>query len=72
MVAQTLSSLRFHQPVAEISLLLPTWQVSALEQQAYSHGLTVAEMLRELIRQHLGASAGAAPSDSQRATVSAH
>jgi hypothetical protein len=36
--------------VVEIPLLLPGWQVVALERAAQDHGLTTAEMVRRLIR----------------------
>ncbi len=35
--------------VEELSLLLPAWQVSALEETAHAQGLTTAAMLRRLI-----------------------
>lgn len=49
MVARTLAALPFDEPVSELSLLIPSWQLGRLEQQAYSQGMTVAEMLRRLI-----------------------
>ncbi len=36
--------------VVEIPLLLPFWQVSALEQAAHQRGMTAAEMVRGLLR----------------------
>jgi hypothetical protein len=39
--------------VVEVSLLLPGWQVSALESAAHDRGLTAAEMVRSLLRDFL-------------------
>ncbi len=36
--------------VVEVPLLLPGWQVSALEQAAHQRGLTAAEMVRGVLR----------------------
>ncbi len=36
--------------VVEVSLLLPGWQVTALESAAHDRGLTAAEMVRTLLR----------------------
>ncbi len=36
--------------VVEISLLLPGWQVAALETAAHDRGLTAGQMVRRLIR----------------------
>jgi hypothetical protein len=36
--------------VVEVSLLLPGWQVTALESAAHERGLTAAEMVRSLLR----------------------
>jgi hypothetical protein len=36
--------------VIEIPLLLPRWQISALETAAHRHGLTAGEMVRSLLR----------------------
>ena len=36
--------------VLEVSLLLPAWQVTALESAAHDRGLTAAEMVRTLVR----------------------
>jgi hypothetical protein len=38
------------EDVVEVPLLLPGWQMSALEQAAYLRGVTAAEMVRELLR----------------------
>jgi hypothetical protein len=35
--------------VVEVSLLLPRWQVEALEEVAHERGLTAGQMLRKLI-----------------------
>lgn len=37
------------EDVVEIPLLLPLWQMSALEKAAYLRGMTAAEMLRQAI-----------------------
>jgi hypothetical protein len=39
--------------VVEVSLLLPGWQVSALEKAAHQRGLTAAAMVRNLIREFI-------------------
>jgi hypothetical protein len=36
--------------VAEISLLLPGWQLAILESAAEAHGLTSAQLVRRLVR----------------------
>jgi hypothetical protein len=41
------------EEVVEVSLLLPGWQVSALESAAFDRGLTAAEMVRSLLREFL-------------------
>jgi hypothetical protein len=38
------------EAMAELSLLLPGWQAAALEQLAISWGLTLGELIRQLIR----------------------
>ena len=38
--------------VVELSLLLPQWQVEALEAAAHGRGLTTGQMLRRLIRNY--------------------
>ena len=40
--------------VVELSLLLPTWQVAALEATAHNCGLTAGQMVRHLIREYFG------------------
>lgn len=45
--------------VVELALLLPRWQAAALEEAAFSRGLTAGQMLRKLIGISL---AGANPS----------
>jgi hypothetical protein len=39
--------------VTELSLLLPAWQISALEQAAQAEGMTVAQLLRRVINRTL-------------------
>ena len=39
---------------SEIPLLLPAWQVAALEDEALRRGQTVAQLLRHLVRNFLG------------------
>jgi hypothetical protein len=41
--------------VVEVPLLLPTWQVSALEREAHQRGLTAATMVRHIIRDFIAA-----------------
>jgi hypothetical protein len=41
--------------VVEVSLLLPGWQVSALEKVAHQHGQTAAVIVRNLIREFIAA-----------------
>jgi hypothetical protein len=38
--------------IAEVSLLLPSWQAAALQERAQLEGLTAAQFLRRLIRLH--------------------
>jgi hypothetical protein len=40
---------RFDAEVVEVPLLLPRWQALALESTASCHGLTTAQMLRQVI-----------------------
>jgi hypothetical protein len=43
----------FHSPegeVVEIPLLLPNWEVKALETAAHGCGLTAGEMVRQIVR----------------------
>ena len=52
--------------VVEVPLLLPGWQVSALERAAHRRGLTAGEMLRSVLGDfiaRLPAGNGAAPSE---------
>jgi hypothetical protein len=58
MVAKNCSSesFRLHtvdREVTELSLLLPAWQVGALEQAATAEGITVAQLLRRLVNKTL-------------------
>lgn len=39
--------------VAELSLLLPSWQLGALEQVAQAEGITVAQLLRRAVNRTL-------------------
>ncbi len=39
--------------VAELSLLLPSWQIGALEQAAEAEGITVAQLLRRAVSRTL-------------------
>jgi hypothetical protein len=39
----------FDGEVVEIALLLPVWQIDALESAAHSRGLTTGQMVRSLI-----------------------
>jgi hypothetical protein len=41
------------QEVAELSLLLPAWQIDALEQAAHAEGITVAQLLRRAVNKTL-------------------
>jgi hypothetical protein len=43
---------RLDQGLAELSLLLPQWQVDALDAVARARGLTTGQMLRRLIGQY--------------------
>ena len=39
--------------VAELSLLIPAWQIGALEQAAEAEGITVAQLLRRAVNRTL-------------------
>jgi hypothetical protein len=41
--------------VVEIPLLLPGWQIEALEKAAHARGVTAAEMLRTVLAQFINA-----------------
>jgi hypothetical protein len=43
----------FDNEVAELPLLLPAWQIGALEQAAQAEGITVAQLLRRLVNETL-------------------
>ena len=43
------SRLALDPEVSEVSLLLPCWQVSALETQAHALGLTLAQFMRRIL-----------------------
>jgi hypothetical protein len=47
--------------VVEISLLLPQWQVTALETAAHDSGLTAAEMVRLLLHAYIARLPAARP-----------
>jgi hypothetical protein len=42
--------------VVEVPLLLPSWQVEALEAAAHAQGLTAGEMVRQLLSEFLSQS----------------
>ncbi|MFO0810879.1 MAG: hypothetical protein U0746_19800 [Gemmataceae bacterium] len=48
---------RLDGEMVELSLLLPQWQVDALETAAHCRGLTAGQMLRRVINSYLSASA---------------
>jgi hypothetical protein len=52
---------RLDEEMAEVCLLLPAWQVAALERLARSRGLTLGRLLRSLIHDHLTDQADAEP-----------
>jgi hypothetical protein len=52
--------------VMEISLLLPGWQVQALESAARDRGLTAGQMVRRLIRDYFTCLDGVGPDAAQR------
>ncbi len=47
----------FDGEMVEIALLLPVWQIDALESAAHSRGLTTGQMVRSLIGTFFDASA---------------
>jgi hypothetical protein len=47
--------------VIEVSLLLPGWQVAALESAAHDRGVTAAEMARAVLRDFLADHAAEGP-----------
>jgi len=49
------------QEVIELPLLLPHWEVTALERAAHEFGLTPAQMIRHLIQDFLRRSAAPRP-----------
>jgi hypothetical protein len=53
-----LAECREEEDVVEIPLLLPYWQVEALESAAHQQGLTAGEMIRQLLLDYLAAKAG--------------
>ena len=52
MIAETMDP-RVADDIEELSLLLPTWQITALAEVAESEGLTVAQFMRRLVKQTL-------------------
>jgi hypothetical protein len=44
---------RLDDDIVELTVLLPGWQVGALEKAARFQGLTTAQLVRGLIRDHL-------------------
>jgi hypothetical protein len=56
--------------VVEIPLLLPDWQVCALEAAARRRGLTAGEMVRSLVREFLSRLPAPCPAD--RVVSAAH
>ena len=49
MSATSADTARLDQGLVELSLLLPQWQMEALEAAAHCRGLTAGQMLRRLI-----------------------
>ncbi len=49
---------REEEDVVEIPLLLPYWQVEALESAAHQQGMTAGEMIRQLLQDYLADKAG--------------
>ena len=52
---------RLDEEIVELSLLVPNWQVQALEKLAQSQGLTTAQLVRRLIRTACLQQTGPAP-----------
>jgi hypothetical protein len=44
---------RLESDVVELSLLLPGWQLSALEKASRRQGVTAGQMVRRLVQQYL-------------------
>jgi hypothetical protein len=44
--------------IAELSLLLPAWQVAELERLARARGLSIGQLIRRLIGDHLASQNG--------------
>jgi hypothetical protein len=51
---ETIISRNLEEAIVEFPLLLPDWQMSALEQAANFHGMTAGEMVRHIISQYFG------------------
>jgi hypothetical protein len=47
---------RLDEEMAELALLLPVWQATQMERRARSRGLTLGQLIRLLIRDHLRSS----------------
>jgi hypothetical protein len=56
--------------VAEISLLLPGWQLSALEDAARSRGLTFGQLVRRLLRDFINRHDGNEPAAGEKLNAS--
>jgi hypothetical protein len=50
---------RMDEPVAEVSLLMPTRLAAEIERLARSRGMTLGQLIRLLIREHLDSQGGA-------------
>ncbi len=44
----------FDGEMTELALCLPSWQATALEEAAYSRGLTAGQMLRGIVEEFFG------------------
>ncbi len=52
-VDESICNIPSEDEVAEVSLLVPAWQISALEQAAKAEGITVAQLLRRAVNRTL-------------------
>ena len=52
-VDESIRNIPSDDEVAEVSLLVPAWQISALEQAAKAEGMTVAQLLRRAVNRTL-------------------
>ena len=55
--------------VVEIPLLIPGWQMDALETAAHARGLTTGEMVRNLVREFITDHPPARPNDRLRSDL---